>query len=1489
MVLLGVLAVWLVRYPRVQTWLVLQSQAMIGNALDAEIEIGRVDLALPISAELRGVKISTLEGALIGEVNSLKISLLNFGLWKYLLNDQPSHTLHIEAVSIDGLRLPVYRNSQGNLNLTEWLGPSNPNSKPLKRPIHLDIDDLRISNSFVSYVDSLRLPPDSLRGEMLHATEMYFDSISVVTSFSLGPGRRFVGDITHLSVIESLSGLALEDLSMKVVADTTHERDPRGWREVVPFVDLRGLTFREGLTFLQVDFHFPHTELMEVLEGDLLHRYLEADWTNSQLHSSTIEKFLVTSLPFEGMISFDGTTQGTLDDLYSPGITFRIGQKTSLQTRFRINNLLDYDRTDLDLIIEESQVGMSDLRAFLRDGGLPPTLDSVVLRSLRGSFQGHYKDFQVAFRTKSSAGTLAGDIHLTLPPRAQEFTYQGLLQAEGLNPNALGFRQVLDSRQLNLSAKLDGHGLDIRTLTTDLDLEMWNSDLWGREVDSLHAVVDIVNQRIVGTASGLDKGAEVDLTVDLDYGKSPAAYVVQGRVFNLDLQRYGLWDESIRLSTRLSADFEGDSLEQIAGKVVLGEFSLIRPDLDPFNLYRAALDVSRNREGEKVFELASPLANANLRGNFSLKQVGNLVTMLAAESQLYFSNNDSLINDYYAQKTVDTLAMVEGSLLVISQPELNPLLEFMEIPLVLADSAQMSVEFFFGMYENVKLLFASKWVTYGDIRADQVSSEIEVYKAASDNQMGLLAGLSIDRLNLAEDRYLERISFEVDGIDDRFNSTLRVRQEEQNSLLTVLGTTYFLPNGSIRTEFDSDRSLLVFNSDSLILMPDNAIILNKGVIDIRNLLLQSEATYFRLDGLISQNPQDALTLSVGQFPLSLLSDFTTISYAPEGMFNLEVKMQQFYNDPCISMVSRIDQFELDEFPYGDIFTQAHWQSSSNQLQLDASLWDGQDTTLHLLGYYDLADSVAPIHLNLTTENSFPFDYLYPFVKAQLYELQGKVDLDQFSITGSASKPVIRGTGHFTDAGFGIEYFKTKYVFDGSITFDNDRIQFPRIRLYDQHRNYAQLYGFIYHQGFSDFRFDLQLEEVRNFLLMNTKKGDNELFYGRLVLKDGLGSVTGDLEKLKLDVFATSGRGSFLKIPLEDESIEGRPDFIHFSGESREETAYSTGLQDFEINLNMALTPDLEVDLIFDERVGDIIRGKGVGNLSMFINEAGEFTMFGDYEITEGNYLFTAQNILNKKFLVKPGGNIVWSGDPYDAQVNLEAYYPLSADISQLLQEEQSIRTPVNVNMGMSGSLMSPALALSIELPNLTEGDASQIASYLKSIQYDEQELNKQVFSLMVFNRFAPVGGFFGADAASTGVTTSVSEMISNQLNYWLGQAVGDNLNVGVGTNNFQDVNLLLSASLFNDRVVIERDGTLIDDRAHLTIGNVSVQIKLLPPPGQPRVTASRPSELVLEVFTRESLDAQANSNTNQTGLGIFYKKDFDRVGELFQRKRKKSR
>src|SRR5690606_28425134 len=107
----------------------------------------------------------------------------------------------------------------------------------------------------------------------------------------------------------------------------------------------------------------------------------------------------------------------------------------------------------------------------------------------------------------------------------------------------------------------------------------------------------------------------------------------------------------------------------------------------------------------------------------------------------------------------------------------------------------------------------------------------------------------------------------------------------------------------------------------------------------------------------------------------------------------------------------------------------------------------------------------------------------------------------------------------------------------------------------------------------------------------------------------------------------------MNIPLNTAEEISESNFIEFvSNEIDEEIEEEkVDLSNIELNFILHATPDAEVRLIFDEKVGDVLRAKGDGDLTIKINDQGDFNMYGDYIVKDGDYLFTLQNVINKRF------------------------------------------------------------------------------------------------------------------------------------------------------------------------------------------------------------------------------------------------------------------
>ena len=406
-----------------------------------------------------------------------------------------------------------------------------------------------------------------------------------------------------------------------------------------------------------------------------------------------------------------------------------------------------------------------------------------------------------------------------------------------------------------------------------------------------------------------------------------------------------------------------------------------------------------------------------------------------------------------------------------------------------------------------------------------------------------------------------------------------------------------------------------------------------------------------------------------------------------------------------------------------------------------------------------------------------------------------------------------------------------YQFTGRVGLTPGSIYFKDIELTDAFRNKGKLDCTISHQNYGSMAIALDAT-FRNFQVLNTTIKDNSLFYGQAYATGDV-NFAGPLSNLRITSNARTEKNTRVYIPIGGISSVDRKDFITFVNftdttfikkveRSVDKKINLTGLT---FDLNLDVTPDAYCEIIFDLKAGDIIRGRGNGDLKLQIDTKGEFNMFGPVEFTEGWYNFTLYDIINKEFEIQKGSRITWFGDPYQAVMEINASYNQLASflpivLNQDVQENPPAglrrKYPAMVLLKIDGPMLSPKQInfdiIARDLPqNILTETGTPINLDLEFTAFknrlDEQELKRQVFSLIILRRFSSPESF----NTSGSVVSSLSELLSNQLSYWMSQ-VDENLEIDVDVSSmdqesFNTFQLRFAYTFMNGRLRVSGDGT----------------------------------------------------------------------------------
>ena len=487
-----------------------------------------------------------------------------------------------------------------------------------------------------------------------------------------------------------------------------------------------------------------------------------------------------------------------------------------------------------------------------------------------------------------------------------------------------------------------------------------------------------------------------------------------------------------------------------------------------------------------------------------------------------------------------------------------------------------------------------------------------------------------------------------------------------------------------------------------------------------------------------------------------------------------------------------------------------------------------------------------------------------------------------------------------------------YENNSIINFNADEIDFGTIKLRDTLNNTAAVSGKLYHNFFDDFFFneinfktDRKNGRPGKFVLLNTGPKDNNQFYGN-VTGDAEMSLNGPVTDMRMIIRGAPTDSSHIYLPTGETAETGKIDYIEFIKFGREMKTDLSLRQQANIKVNMEITanPFAKIDVILDETTKDIIKAQGNGKLNISAGTRDPLTIRGRYDVQQGQYTFNFQTFLKTPFILQQG-YIEWQGDPYLANLNIDAVYRAQkVDLSSIPTSNGYAlrdRGDVDIIFKLRGTLKDPRPDFEFQFTFDNPLKIDPIANeYLKArFQADKNEMNKQVTSLLLFNSFiSEQQRLFSTNNTGNFVTRTLGQILSttlsSSLNNWLQKLLKTdqvNLYTNINTSDFnfeksitqnqiQNLgNFGFRTSFLKNRLLINFGGNLdynikkADNSNLLVTPDVSFEY-FITPDGKFRVVGFNRSDAGIggiETITRR----------NRTGILLSYRKDFNTFNELF--------
>lgn len=1280
------------------------------------------------------------------------------------------------------------------INLLFPSAPQDPDKKPSK----FGIKNISLKETSLDIINYGGIPVESgFDFNKLQFRDLIADADDF---YSEGP---IIGvKVNYLRGLESTSGLVFQQLKTDFTYGPT-------------FMEFDDLFLRSNKTEIKdyLKFSYDSQEGLSNFnhEVNILARLDEA-----ALDIQDLKYFTEGLNNIEDRIFISGEIKGTVDDLASEELLIRFGEKSALFGKFQIDGLPNIDSTFFEMSLMNSILNSKDLSPYIGENARKEINKFKDVR-FDTDFSGYLNYFTANGNFRTGIGDIIG--RLSFKTEKDKPTYTGRLQLKNLDIGVL-----LEDRErfqkVTMTGQIKGTGLTLETALLQVDADIKSAGINGYDYTNILTDATYGKDLFRGNLKVNDPNLKGELSGVLDVREGRDSIRMTVKLDTAFLKELKLMDKETFVSGKIAIDTKGVTLDDIEGIARFSDVDLSYEGRNLFvdNFYFQSLFTDDSR----LISLNSDLLVAGISGKFKVKQLLEDIQNLSQQYLSILTNSDEKIT-----LRADANEEPYNIDLNLNFIDINPIISLLEPRASISKNTIIEGAFYqtpdntiFNFFSSIDTIYYDGNLLYDtnlDFNTSKLinSSDVLASFYIFSKKQELNTGLKFNNLAIEAIWNESSIDFRYDQDQLETGSYVRVKNE-----ITIY----------------PDHTTVVFEPSELKILDkiwqfdrDNSIFIAQKSFLFDNIKLFNEDQFIALNGTISPNPEEMLGLEIHEVNMDFLNTLSTKEFS--GLANGNFGFTNFYGSIGINGQLNVDELHINNFLVGNI--EAATFIADKLINVEISNIRNEKKVIAINGFLGSTDNQLELKAKL---NEADLSVLEPFLSNYITKMGGTVSGD-FAIGGSIAFPTVIGNGLVTNGTLLINYLKTQYTIDGNLIFNTNEISFRELTLKDINGNVARMRGGISHDYFTDFILDIS-SNLENFQVLNTGSKDNEQFYGTAYATGTL-NIFGASNNLDITARATSQKNTRIFIPLGSKSYEAQEDFIKIINVrdtarniSLEETINKLDINNVRMNFTFDVTPDAYTEIQIDPRTGETIQGRGLGVLTMKIDTQGNFSMSGNYEITEAKYNFSLYNILRKEFIVQPGGRISWYGDPYEGVMDIDAYYLESVSLQSLQTNQNAAledpamrrRFPLKVLMNLKGQLLSPEITFNFDFSAFpTEGNIqTYISAFKNRIANDEQEKNRQVFSVIMMRSLSPEGQFSGV---SNIATSNLSQLLSSQLNSFIAQ-VDQNLEVDIDLANLdqsalETFQLRVAYTFLDGRLRVSRDGGFTDLQGNADLNSIA--------------------------------------------------------------------
>ena len=1341
--------------------------------------------------------------------------------------DQTQYEIKINSVNITG----------GNFNF-------DIKDKPYKQDV-FDANHIQVSNL------NARLTLKSLKG----------DSLNI--------------EVKKLN-LEEKSGFEIKNLLVRLITSNQ-------------FVYVKGFELETPKSLLrfekcEIDISKPNTST----SGNLLENArFDVVIAPSYITPKDISPFTPILKNFNDRIYLKAGISGKIDDISLLNLAVDYGEKMHLIANASVKDIQKSDSLYLTGNVSELQITSDGVEGLINNFSsdkkdIPAQLVNLGNVSFRGNVSGYLDKLKAYGLLNTDLGAIKTDLLFGFAPhKGIDSYFSGKISTNEFKLGTLLANQDLNTLSFDLS--IDLHKRTRQKMNGEIKGNIGQFDYKNYTYSNITLDGGYDGQKIRGGMSIDDENVILSLNGLFDLSKDQPVLDFTARLKNLRLDRLHLSNKypGAYLSLNVDANFTGKDIDDATGYLSVDSIRFQREGRSFFmNKFMAeASGVSTDRK----LKITSDILNGEVLGAYSFTTMVNSIKQ---------SLNPYLPALITARKE-DKSKIEENALsLNFTIGNTENISDIFSLPFTVFSEAKI-----IGSYNNRFEKFQLDVYYPSGKVAGMVMKSGELHLENDNNRIKTdFSGIIMGKNNVSNNITLD-LEVHNNTIDTKLSFTNDSKQKFRGSFIASATFTKEDKNSPLLTDIQVSPSELIVN-DTLWQLDPSYIKITPDFISVKDFSIHNSLRNqsIKINGQYAKaNPDDILKVDLERIDLEYVFNTLAIDALNfGGLATGSLYASSVEQKPYMNVKLDVGGFKFNNTLLGDLNLYSELDEETKKVVLKGLILDSEKRKTNIDGF------INPINQELSINfeaDKIDVGFLNKYVSTLFNNIKGQGS-GNVHLYGNFSRVTVEGKAFIENGSLGINFLNTSYSFTDTVYMKNDLIYFNDIKFSDQYNNKANISGKVVHDYFSNFMYHVELTG-ENFMLYNATPRLNPTFYGK-VFGTGSGSIGGDEQVVNINARIKSDNNTSVGMNFMEETIDNYSFITYKSKDStriaNEEPvsqllstivpskAISTesGI-DINISLYVEATPEATVEIIMDPVGGDILRGSGSGIMQFEWGTKTAPKLYGTYTINKGSYNFTFQKIVERKFSIRQGSTVMFRGDPFQANLNVDAIYKVNANLNDLdesLAENTGHSTvPVECILNITGELRHPNIGFAVDLPSVD----SEIQRQVKSMMNTEDMVNKQMVYLLLLSKFytpdpsrAEHRSSDWASLASATLSTQLSKILSSIDDRW---QIGTNIRTSDSEMTSTEVELILSSQLLNDRVLINGNfGYKDNPQTQATfVGDVDIEV-LLNTIGTWRLKAYNHYNDKYYIINGSG---DGSTPLQTQGVGIMYKKDFDHLKEFF--------